>query len=60
MIALDRLFSGECGFDGADVAQINPPCGVDEGRFAGEPERFVGKVCREDNRLRVIEHAGGR
>ncbi|MNG03751.1 hypothetical protein D3C84_868440 [compost metagenome] len=60
LVAFQRVATTERGFNGADIGQVDAPCGIDDGSVAGEPERFVGEVGRENDGLSVIENAGIR
>ncbi|MNI64709.1 hypothetical protein D3C73_1201700 [compost metagenome] len=58
LIAFHRIFGREGRFHGADVSQVDAARGIDDGTVAGKPERFVGKVGRENDRLGVVENTG--
>ncbi|MNF93693.1 hypothetical protein D3C84_763770 [compost metagenome] len=60
LVAFFRFFCGESCFHGADIGQVDAPGGIDDCAVAGEPERFIGKIGREIDGLRIIEHPGSR
>ncbi|MNR32784.1 hypothetical protein D3C85_1504030 [compost metagenome] len=60
LVALQRIAATEGCLKRRDIGQVDASGGIDDGGFARGPERFVGEIGREDQRLSVVENTGVR